>query len=110
MMAVIVFFMMVRWSWPRFRFDQLMALAWKVMLPLGLVNLVAVAVVSRVRRELKRLPSLASGQSAGVMAVLLVAGRRRWLAGPAARRQPSAPKRKRVRRRANECASESNEP
>jgi NADH-quinone oxidoreductase subunit H len=44
--AVIVFFMIVRWSWPRFRFDQLMALAWKVMLPLGIVNLMAVAVVS----------------------------------------------------------------
>lgn len=41
--AVILFFMMVRWTWPRFRFDQLMALAWKVLLPLGLVNLVAVA-------------------------------------------------------------------
>ncbi len=40
-LAVILFFMMVRWSWPRFRFDQLMALAWKVMLPLGMVNLVA---------------------------------------------------------------------
>ncbi len=45
-MAAIVFFMMVRWSWPRFRFDQLMSLAWKVMLPLGLLNLVAVAVIS----------------------------------------------------------------
>jgi NADH-quinone oxidoreductase subunit H len=43
--GVIVFFMMVRWSWPRFRFDQLMSLAWKVMLPLGMVNLVAVAVL-----------------------------------------------------------------
>jgi NADH-quinone oxidoreductase subunit H len=43
--VVILFFMMVRWSWPRFRFDQLMALAWKVLLPLGLVNLVAVAVM-----------------------------------------------------------------
>ena len=42
-LAVILFFMLVRWSWPRFRFDQLMNLAWKVMLPLGLVNLVAVA-------------------------------------------------------------------
>ena len=39
----------VRWSWPRFRFDQLMALAWKVMLPLGLVNLVAVAVLVEYR-------------------------------------------------------------
>ncbi len=44
-LLVILFFMLVRWSWPRFRFDQLMNLAWKVMLPLGLVNLVAVAVV-----------------------------------------------------------------
>jgi NADH-quinone oxidoreductase subunit H len=44
-LGVIVFFMMVRWSWPRFRFDQLMSLAWKVMLPLGLLNLVAVALV-----------------------------------------------------------------
>ncbi len=41
--AVILFFMLTRWSWPRFRFDQLMSLAWKVMLPLGIVNLVAVA-------------------------------------------------------------------
>ncbi|QDU27108.1 NADH-quinone oxidoreductase subunit 8 [Anatilimnocola aggregata] len=47
--AVIVFFMLVRWSWPRFRFDQLMALAWKIMLPLGILNLVAVAVVEELR-------------------------------------------------------------
>jgi NADH-quinone oxidoreductase subunit H len=44
-LLVILFFMLVRWSWPRFRFDQLMSLAWKVMLPLGMVNLVAVAVL-----------------------------------------------------------------
>jgi NADH-quinone oxidoreductase subunit H len=44
-LLVIVFFMLVRWSWPRFRFDQLMALAWKVMLPLGLLNFIAVAVI-----------------------------------------------------------------
>ncbi|MDG2384938.1 MAG: NADH-quinone oxidoreductase subunit NuoH [Pirellulaceae bacterium] len=43
---LIFFFMLVRWSWPRFRFDQLMTLAWKVMLPLGVVNLVAVAILS----------------------------------------------------------------
>jgi NADH-quinone oxidoreductase subunit H len=47
-LLVILFFMLVRWSWPRFRFDQLMNLAWKVMLPLGLVNLVTVAVVLEV--------------------------------------------------------------
>jgi NADH-quinone oxidoreductase subunit H len=44
-LATIFFMMMVRWSWPRFRFDQLMALAWKVMLPLGLINLVVMAFV-----------------------------------------------------------------
>jgi NADH-quinone oxidoreductase subunit H len=48
-LGVIVFFMVVRWSWPRFRFDQLMALAWKVMLPLGLINLVAIAVLEHWR-------------------------------------------------------------
>ncbi len=48
--GVIVFFMMVRWTWPRFRFDQLMNLAWKVMLPLGLINLTAVAVFEELRR------------------------------------------------------------
>lgn len=47
--VVILFFMLVRWSWPRFRFDQLMALAWKVMLPLGVVNLLAVAVFSELQ-------------------------------------------------------------
>ncbi len=46
---VIVGFMIIRWSWPRFRFDQLMALAWKVMLPLGLINFVAVAMMQQLQ-------------------------------------------------------------
>jgi len=41
--GLILFFMLIRWSWPRFRFDQLMGLAWNVMLPLGVLNLVFVA-------------------------------------------------------------------
>ncbi|MFV2066014.1 MAG: NADH-quinone oxidoreductase subunit NuoH [Pirellulales bacterium] len=45
-LLVVLFFMLVRWTWPRFRFDQLMALCWKVLLPLGMVNLAAVAVFS----------------------------------------------------------------
>ena len=39
-LLVIWFFMMMRWSWPRFRFDQLMRLAWKVLIPWGMVPLV----------------------------------------------------------------------
>jgi NADH-quinone oxidoreductase subunit H len=48
--AVIVFFMWARWSWPRFRFDQLMNLAWKIMLPLGLVNFLALAILYEARQ------------------------------------------------------------
>ena len=43
----IVFFMIVRWTLPRFRFDQLMALAWKVLIPLALANLICVMVVKQ---------------------------------------------------------------
>jgi len=45
MSLFIVFFMLIRWTIPRFRFDQLMSLAWKVFIPLALVNLVAVMIV-----------------------------------------------------------------
>lgn len=37
--AIVVFFMIVRWSMPRFRYDQLMNLGWKIMLPLSLLNI-----------------------------------------------------------------------
>jgi NADH-quinone oxidoreductase subunit H len=42
---VVAFIMLLRWALPRFRFDQLMGLAWKGLIPLGLANLLCVAVV-----------------------------------------------------------------
>ena len=37
--------MLIRWTIPRFRFDQLMELTWKVFIPLSLANMIAVMFV-----------------------------------------------------------------
>ena len=39
---MIVFIMLIRWTLPRFRFDQLMSLAWRGLVPLSFLNLVLV--------------------------------------------------------------------
>ncbi len=44
-LAFILFYMFIRWTVPRFRFDQLMHLAWKVFIPLALFNLLAVIAI-----------------------------------------------------------------
>jgi NADH-quinone oxidoreductase subunit H len=43
LVALLVMFVWVRWMWPRFRYDQLMALGWKRFVPLGLANIVLTA-------------------------------------------------------------------
>jgi NADH-quinone oxidoreductase subunit H len=42
MFCFIGLFLLVRWTIPRFRFDQLMSLAWKVMIPLSVANVLCV--------------------------------------------------------------------
>lgn len=43
--AVIFVMMWARWTFPRLRFDQLMTFAWKLLIPLALLNLVATSVL-----------------------------------------------------------------
>lgn len=48
LMAKVIFFcvlqIVIRWTLPRFRYDQLMNLGWKMLLPVALINLVVTAV------------------------------------------------------------------
>lgn len=43
-LALIFFFMWVRWTVPRFRYDQVMELGWKKLLPLSILNLIVYAI------------------------------------------------------------------
>ncbi len=42
--CMILFFMFVRWTLPRFRYDQLMKLGWRSLIPLALVNMLITGV------------------------------------------------------------------
>jgi NADH-quinone oxidoreductase subunit H len=44
--AFMFLFVWVRWTFPRFRFDQLLKLGWKVLLPLAIANLIVIAALT----------------------------------------------------------------
>jgi len=44
----IFFFMWIRWTIPRFRYDQLMNLGWKILIPLAVLNIFLTGIVSLV--------------------------------------------------------------
>ncbi len=41
--AILFFYVWMRWTLPRYRYDQLMAFGWKVLLPVATVNLIVTA-------------------------------------------------------------------
>jgi NADH-quinone oxidoreductase subunit H len=43
--AFIFFFMWVRWTIPRFRYDQLMHLGWKILIPIAIINVIVTGLV-----------------------------------------------------------------
>ena len=43
--GMILFFMFIRWTLPRFRYDQLMKLGWRSLIPLALVNMLITGAV-----------------------------------------------------------------
>ena len=43
--VVLLFFIVVRWTIPRFRYDQLMNIGWKIMLPLSIANILVTGLV-----------------------------------------------------------------
>jgi NADH-quinone oxidoreductase subunit H len=50
--AYLYTFLWIRFTFPRFRFDQLMRLGWRFLIPLALVNVIGVAVAIVLRQQL----------------------------------------------------------
>jgi NADH-quinone oxidoreductase subunit H len=74
--ASIFLIMLIRWTLPRFRFDQLMELTWKVFIPLSLANVVIVMTVLQFRWSHWWLPVLSLGLF--ILAGAIGAGAKRY--------------------------------
>ena len=103
--VIIFVFMWVRWSLPRFRFDQLMGLAWKGMVPISLLILLSTTLAIyflRVGQPTRNVTSPTAMMISGKEAVVLLAmnvvllavvllGRRLLPAGPPVNRRLAIP-------------------
>ena len=53
-LLVLFFYIWVRWTLPRFRYDQLMHLGWKALIPIGIINIAVTAIVIGLRDLLSK--------------------------------------------------------
>jgi NADH-quinone oxidoreductase subunit H len=70
-LVIIFIFMWVRWSLPRFRFDQLMMLAWRALIPISLGLFMMTGVCLFLTRDPARFPH-AFGRMGGQEALVLL--------------------------------------
>lgn len=75
--GLILFIMLIRWTIPRFRFDQLMSLAWQGLVPLSFLNLTFVMFAKQFDWPLWTLTLASMGLFLGAAAVNGVALQRR---------------------------------
>jgi NADH-quinone oxidoreductase subunit H len=71
-LVVIGIFMWVRWSLPRFRFDQIMHLAWRSLIPISLILLMATATTIWALGPIDRPYMRVTGYMAAVLLVVNV--------------------------------------
>jgi NADH-quinone oxidoreductase subunit H len=69
--AVIFVLMWIRGTWPRFRIDQMLAFAWKVLVPASLGNLLWIAVILKLPAPAPVQWALALGGNVAILAVTL---------------------------------------
>jgi NADH-quinone oxidoreductase subunit H len=74
--ASIFLIMLIRWTLPRFRFDQLMELSWKVFIPLSIANVVIVMTVLQFDWPRWTLPALSLGLF--LVSGIIAAGAKRY--------------------------------
>jgi NADH-quinone oxidoreductase subunit H len=67
----IAFYMVIRWTLPRFRFDQLMRLAWKSMIPIGMGLVTAQAILIALNCRID--PNAGVARNLGVVVIYWIA-------------------------------------